>query len=113
MRELLQRRHNDPQIYEIPNTVVRIMRKVEEYRDEREFHRALVTTMAAGGGTALIVGSIMAGLNPLVGGFALVPAAVGVWSAGVAWIAGGRLDKERILYKQIAERLAAIIKAME
>ena len=113
IKALLARMNNQPQVYEVPNTLTRTMRRAEELRDEREFRRSLATTMGAGGGTALLVGSLLACLNPVVGAIALIPAAGGAWVGFVAWAGGRRLDKERTLYRQIAERLAAVLKGVE
>jgi hypothetical protein len=112
LKDLLARRHNDPQIYEIPNTIMRIMRRAEELRDERETDRGVVNSMALGGGTGLIVGGIVACLNPVIGLFAIIPAIGGLAMAGTSWMGVRRLDKERTLYRQIAERLAVIYKAI-
>ena len=112
LQALLARRHNDPQIYGIPNTIARIMRKAEERRDEVETDRGWISTMAAGGGAALIVGSVIASLNPIVGVLALAAAAGGLAMAGTSWIGLRRLDKEKTIYRQIAERLAEVLKAV-
>jgi hypothetical protein len=108
LRDLLARRHNDPQSYEIPNAISRILRKVEELRDERETDRGLVAQLAIGGGATLLIGSVIASLNPVIGVFALIPAVGGVVMSGAAWIGLRRVDKEKTLYRQIGDRLGEI-----
>jgi hypothetical protein len=108
IKDELARSRSNSQVYEIPNTITRIMRRAEELRDEQEFQRQVITTMGAGGGTSLLVGSLLACINPAMGAMALVPAFGGILVGFAAWVGGRRLDKERTFYRQIAERLAAI-----
>jgi hypothetical protein len=113
LKKLLERRHNDPQVYEIPNTIIRIMRKAEELQGQREFTRNALTSAGIGGSTALVVGGILACLNPAIGLVVLIPAAGGAWMAIEGYMAGRKLELERVLYKQIAERLATISKGLD
>jgi uncharacterized membrane protein HdeD (DUF308 family) len=69
--------------------------------------------MAVGGGTALIIGGVVALLNPAIAFLALVAVGGGAIMGGAAWIGVRRLDDERSAYKQIGERLSAILKVVE
>jgi hypothetical protein len=68
--------------------------------------------MAVGGGTSLIVGGIIALLNPAIHFLALFPVGGGVAMGVAAWIGVRRLDDDRSAYKQIAERLSTILKVV-
>jgi hypothetical protein len=88
------------------------MRDAEERRDRKEWHRSVVTTSALGGSASLIIGSIVASLNPVVALFAIVPLIGGIVIGGSAYFGASLLERERSLYKQIADRLAAIVKEL-
>jgi hypothetical protein len=68
----------------------------------------LVAQLAIGGGATLLIGSVIASLNPVIGVFALIPAVGGVVMSGAAWIGLRRVDKEKTLYRQIGDRLGEI-----
>lgn len=69
--------------------------------------------MGIGGGASLIVGGFVSLLNPAIGFLALVVMWGGAMTGGAAYIGARRLDDERSVYKQIAERLSAVLKAVE
>lgn len=114
LRKILLGLHNRPDDkVTVLNRLTKIMRQAEAMRDRRESERGLVGQMAIGGGTGLIVGGVIALLNPAIGLLALVAAGGGAVMGGAAWFGVRRLDDERTVYKQIAERLAIIVKAVE
>ena len=95
------------------NRLTLIMREAERLRDKRESERGLVGQMAIGGGTGLIIGGVVALLNPAIGFLALIAVGGGAVMGGAAWMGIRRLDDERSAYKQLAERLSAILKVVE
>lgn len=114
LKKLLVRLDNKPEEkIAVLNRLTAIMRKAETLRDKRESERSLVGQMAVGGGTALIIGGVVSLLNPAIGFLALVAVGGGAIMGGAAWIGARRLDDERSAYKQIAERLSAILKVVE
>lgn len=114
LRKLLLRLDNLPEeTVALLNRLTLIKREAERMRDTRESERSLIGQMALGGATGLIVGGVIAMLNPVVGLFGLVAVGGGAVMGGAAWIGARRLDNERSAYKQIAERLADILKAVE
>jgi hypothetical protein len=86
LKKLLARQHNSPQLYEIPNSIIDMQRKAEELQGRREFTRTAITTGGTGGGTALVVGGILACLNPAIGLIALIPVAGGAWMGLEAYL---------------------------
>jgi hypothetical protein len=114
LKRLLVRLDNNPnEMVAVLNRLTRIMREAERMRDKRESERGLVGQMAVGGGTGLIIGGVVALLNPAIGFLALIAVGGGAVMGGAAWIGARRLDDERSAYKQIAERLSAILKVVE
>lgn len=114
LKRLLLRLDNNPEEkVAVLNRLTLIMREAERLRDKRGSERGLIGQMAVGGGTGLIVGGVVALLNPAIGFLALIAVAGGAVMGGAAWIGARRLDDEQSAYKQIAERLAAILKAIE
>lgn len=73
----------------------------------------MIGQMAVGAGTGLITGGVVALLNPAIGFLALIAVGGGAVMGGAAWIGMRRLDDERSVYRQIAERLSAILKAVK
>jgi hypothetical protein len=114
VKKLLVRLDNNPEEkVAVLNRLTLIMREAERLRDKRESERGLVGQMAVGGGTGLIIGGVVALLNPAIGFLALVAVGGGAVMGGAAWIGVRRLDDERSSYKQIVERLSAILKVLE
>ncbi|HUB43689.1 MAG TPA: hypothetical protein VMB73_01770 [Acetobacteraceae bacterium] len=62
------------------NRLALTMRETERLRDRRESWRSLTGQMAVGGGTGIIIGGVVAFLNPAIGFLALI----------VAYRSGGR-----------------------
>ena len=58
-------------------------------------------------------GSLLTALNPAVGLIALAPALGAAGIGGLAWFGVRRFDDEKTIYKQIGDRLSAIVKAIE
>jgi hypothetical protein len=112
LKALLERLRGQPQAFDIPNAVRGMARRAEELQGRREFTRTALTTAGAGGGTALVVGGTLACLNPAIGLIAPIAAAGGAWMGLEGYFAGRKLEQERVLYKQLAERVLAISKGM-
>jgi hypothetical protein len=114
LKKRLVRLDNNPaEKIGVLNRLTLIMSEAERLRDTRESERGLVGQMAVGGGTGLIIGGDVALLNPVIGFLALIAVGGGVVMGGAAWIGARRLDDERSAYKQIAERLSAVLKEVE
>lgn len=113
LKKLLVRLDSNPdEKVAVLNRLTFIMREAETLRDRRESERGLIGQMAVGGGTALIIGGIISLLNPAIGFLALIAVGGGAMMGGAAWIGARRLDDERSAYRQIAERLSAILKVV-
>jgi len=95
------------------NRLALTMRETERLRDRRESWRSLTGQMAVGGGTGIIIGGVVAFLNPAIGFLALIVAGGGALAGAAGWMIARRLDDQRSAYKQITERVSAIIKAVE
>ena len=89
-----------------------LIRLAEERRDQKETHRGWVKQIGLAGSGALVFGGILACLNPAIGVLAIIPVAGGIFVAGTSCFGMKRLVEERTLYKQLAERLSEIRKAM-
>jgi hypothetical protein len=114
LQRVMKTMHNQPAgLYEIPNAIKRCMRIAERRRDKNDTHARIIQATAIGGGSALIVGGIVATLNPVVGLLALVPVVGGMATLGVSCLGVSRVDDEKSGYKQLAERLAEIHKAIQ
>jgi hypothetical protein len=114
LKKLLSRLHNDTdERVGIITSLTEILRSAEEFRDKRESQRGLIGQMAVGAASGLIVAGAVAMLNPAIGLFALAAIVGGAGIGGVGWTGARRLDDERSVYKQIADRLAVILKAVD
>ena len=114
LKALLRQLGNNPEEkITLLNRLTLTMRETERLRDKRESWRSLIGQMALGGGTGLIIGGVVAFLNPVVGLLALIVAGGGALMGVTGWIAARRLDDQRSAYKQITDRVSAIIKAVD
>jgi hypothetical protein len=114
LKKLLARLHNDPdKQIQLVNGITWLMRSFETLRDTKESQRQLMGLMAVGGSMSLVVGGILSLLNPAIGFLALVAVGGGGTMVGTGWIGARRLDDERSVCKQIADRLSTIQKAVE
>jgi hypothetical protein len=112
LKEALKRRIGHNSGISIPNELSALMRLAEERRDQKETHRGWVNQFGLAGSGALVFGGILACLNPAIGVLAIIPVAGGIFVAGTSCFGMKRLDEERTLYRQLAERLSEIRKAM-
>ena len=111
LKEALKRRIGHNSGISIPNELSALMRLAEERRDQKETHRGWVNQFGLAGSGALVFGGILACLNPAIGVLAIIPVAGGIFVAGTSCFGMKRLDEEKTLYKQLAERLSEIRKA--
>jgi hypothetical protein len=112
LKEALKRNIGHNSRFSIPNELSTLMRLAEERRDQKETHRGWVNQFGLAGSGALVFGGILACLNPIIGVLAIIPIAGGIFVAGTSCIGMRRLDEEKTLYKQLAERLSEIRKAI-
>ena len=114
LKELLGRLHDSPEErIAVLNRLSFIMREAEMLRDRRESDRVLIGQIAVGGGTGLIVGGIVALLNPAFGSLGFIVVAAGMVMGGFGWGGISKLDDQKSAYRQIAEKLLDILKRLE
>lgn len=95
------------------NRLRRIMPRTETLRDDLESQSKQISTIGVSGGVSFVVGATLATLNPAMGLISLVMLVGGAGFGGAGWIGARRLDRERTVYKQIAERMSEINKAID
>jgi len=96
LKELLGRLHDSPEErIAVLNRLSFIMREAEMLRDRRESDRVLIGQIAVGGGTGLIVGGIVALLNPAFGSLGFIVVAAGMVMGGFGWGGISKLDDQK------------------
>ena len=100
---------NDPDsLNDIRSRIRHLWRLCEERCDQRKLDKEIILQMGVVGGVGLVTGSLIASASATFPFVVMVPIVGGAWMALQGHFGVRRLDAERLLYQQLAERAKQI-----
>jgi hypothetical protein len=114
IREYYNRRHNDPSVrIEFKDSLQRLLRLVQDHKADLDYDATQVGAIGIGGGIGLVGGGVVAAASAAFPIIVLVPIIGGAVMAGIAFVSGKALNRERTALEHISTQVGEIVDNLE